>query len=199
MNNLHYVIALDTIRALPVPSGRPLIIAISGFGGSGKTTLANTLKSLLPGRTELVCIDSFSNHKWHRNDDWDNFDRTRFAKQILIPAHANKFPLIYTEEPWPGRPISPAIKMAKPNYLIAEGCSIFHPDLLEYYDYKIWMDCPLQEATQRGMWRDRHVYNDEHDHLWKTVWMPNEHDFFQKYRPDHAASLLITTTKEPTT
>lgn len=181
---------LTNIQLLPLPKDRPLIIAISGFGGSGKTTLASKLKTDLVD-TEMACIDSFSNHEWRRNADWDNFDRERFVREILKPAHANNFPLAYAHVPWPGHVADPAVTVHQAKYLIVEGCSIFHPDLLQYYDYKIWVDCPLEEATRRGMWRDRHIHKNEQDYYWQNIWMPNERDFYEKYRPDQVADIAI--------
>jgi predicted kinase/dephospho-CoA kinase len=185
---------VQTIRSLPMPPSRPLIIAVSGFGGGGKTTLASFLKTELR-HAAVICIDSFSNHEWHRGPDWDNFDRNRFTKEILLPAHQNKFPLNYVHEPWPGHKADPAISVPRYKYLIVEGCSIFHPNLLEYFDYKIWTDCPLEEATRRAMWRDRYVHKNEQDYYWKNIWMPNDRDFFSKYHPDRSADIILKTNK----
>lgn len=181
----------QAIRSLELPKNCPAIIAISGFGGSGKTTLAAWLKQQLKD-ARVVSIDSFSNHKWHRNADWDNFDRSRFAREVLKPARANKFPLRFVHEPWPGNP-EETITVPHTSYLIVEGCSIFHPDLLGYYDFKIWVGCPLEEATRRGMWRDRHIHKDEQDYYWQNIWMPNERDFYDKYHPDKTADMTLNT------
>jgi uridine kinase len=177
---------LRAVARLPPTATRPCIIAISGFGGAGKTTLASTLKEHLKD-AQTVSIDSFSTHEWRRNEDWDNFDRDRFIREVLEPARVNRFPLVFAHEPWPGHVAEPAARIPRAKFLIVEGCSILHPALLGYYDYKIWVDCDLQEATRRGMWRDRYVHNDEQDHYWQTIWMPNDRDFFNKYRPDNLA------------
>lgn len=181
---------LDSIQKLTQPEHRPLIIAISGFGGSGKSTLANKLKLLLKD-TETVTIDSFSIHEWRRSADWDNYDRDRFMQEILKPARTNRFPLVYADIPWPGYVENAAAQAPQSAYLIVEGCSIFHPDLIEFYDFKIWMNCQLEEATSRAIWRDRHIRKDEQDDLWLNIWMPNDRDFFYKYRPDKVADATI--------
>ena len=181
---------LTAIQKLTQPKDRPLIIAISGFGGAGKSTLAEKLHQELVG-SQIISIDSFSTHKWRRNADWDNFDRSRFAEAVLIPARENQFPLKYVHEPWPGNP-EETKTVPRVDCIIVEGCSIFHPDLIEYYDYKIWVDCSLEEATKRGMWRDRHVHKNEQDYYWQNIWMPNERDFFEKYQPDKVADISYT-------
>lgn len=167
----------------------PYIVAVSGFGGSGKTTLAQALHDKLSD-SAIVCIDSFSTHQWSRDSEWSNFDRQRFANEVLAPARNNSFPLSFSHIPWPGQEAGEPNVVQQVKFLIVEGCSIFHPSLLSYYDYKIWVDCDLNEATKRGMWRDRHVFKDEHDQLWLDVWMPNEQDFMDKYHPDTAADTL---------
>ena len=183
---------LQQIEHLGRPTDRPLVIAISGFGGSGKTTLAERLKERLHDAT-IVSIDSFSNHEWARNADWSNFDRQRFAEEVLKPARANDFPLLYRHEPWPGQVSDAAVAVTRANVLIVEGCSIFHPDLIKYYDFKIWLDCPLEEATKRGMWRDRYINKNQMDHYWQNIWMPNEKDFFEKYNPHLVADVIVST------
>ncbi len=183
--------ALQQINSLAHPTNRPLIIAVSGFGGAGKTTLANKLKIQLTD-AQVVCIDSFTiGQHWYRSADWANFDRSRFTQEILQPARGNQFPLVYSHGTWPGQTGSPTVRVPQAKYLIVKGCSIFHPDLLRYYDYKIWVDCPLSAATKRGMWRDKYVHKDPQDYYWQNIWMPNEKEFYDKYHPDKAANIIL--------
>ncbi|HSW36897.1 MAG TPA: hypothetical protein VLG37_00850 [Candidatus Saccharimonadales bacterium] len=181
---------VKAINKLPAKQDRPLIIAISGFGGSGKTMLAKWLEEQLED-SAVVCIDSFSNHEWRRSSEWDNFDRKRFEQEVLKPAQTNHFPLVFSHVPWPGHPAENPINISEVKYLIVEGCSVLHPGLLKYYDFKVWINCPLETATERAMWRDRFVHKDEHDHLWQNIWMPNDQDFFDKYQPSLKADFIF--------
>jgi uridine kinase len=47
------------------PPGNPVLIAIAGGSGSGKTWLARHLSRNLPGRVEIVCLDAFYRDRSH--------------------------------------------------------------------------------------------------------------------------------------
>jgi hypothetical protein len=66
---------------------KPILIAIEGFGGSGKTTFANQLKEAL-GSTYVVNIDDFIVKEKITEPSWDKggFDRKRLEEQVLLPA-----------------------------------------------------------------------------------------------------------------
>lgn len=176
---------INKIKKLRNAKGGLIIIAISGFGGSGKSTLAENLKGEL-GNAELISIDVFITSRLDkRSADWEGFDRDRFRLQVLEPAKAGE-EISYQEYDWPQNKIVGWKTVPGSKYLIVEGCSLLHPNLLPYYDFTIWIDYPLEAATERGMARDR-SWGADHDKLWHQVWMPNEQDFFNKYRPDNAA------------
>ena len=163
------------------------LIAISGFGGSGKSTLAQELKKKL-NNAEIISIDDFIvNRLQKRSADWEGFDRERFRLQVLEPAkHGNE--IKYDEYNWKENKII-GVKTLPilPKYLILEGCSILHPDLTKYYDFSIWIEYPLDLATERGLKRDRE-WGLNHEDWWLNLWKPNEQDFFNKYRPDKLAN-----------
>jgi uridine kinase len=179
---------LSSLRTISQPHGRPLIIAISGFGGSGKSTLANQLKEKL-GAAAAISIDAFvTDHLSERSADWNGFDFDRFQEEVLKPAHDGQ-PITYGVYDWKKNSISHTETVEQAKFLILEGCGIIQPRLLEYYDFSIWIDMPLDEATQRGIERDRSqgAFWDEN---WHTIWMPNDRDFFEKYHPDTLADFI---------
>lgn len=187
---------LKLIQELELPLGRPALVAISGFGGSGKTTLARQIKDNIQN-AEVVTIDDFVSEKLcERSEDWAGFDRERFRRQVLEPAR-NRESIRYGVYDFGQKQMIEWRSVLSSKYLLLEGCSILHPDLMPYYNLSIWIDCPLAVATERGIQRDRALrdqaqgaHNDEsyYEQLWRTVWMPNEQDFFTKYQPArHAA------------
>lgn len=172
------------------PLNLPFIIAISGFGGSGKSTLSQELQNEL-GDAEIISIDAFIVDRLQkRSTDWEGFDRERFRVQVLEPViHGEE--INYDEYNWKENKIIGKKTIGHlPKYLIVEGCSILHPDLLKYYDFSIWIDYPLDLATQRGLKRDQE-WGANHDDFWLNLWKPNEEDFFNKYHPDKMASYIL--------
>lgn len=180
---------VEKIKSLPAPTDRALIIAISGYGGSGKSTLAVELRRQL-GNAEVISSDDFIiNRCAERTADWSSYDRPRLRNQVLEPA-ARGQTIQYQVYDWGKNQLGKWRTVPTPTYLLIEGVSILHPDLRHFYDYAIWIDCPLDVAAERGIKRDHEEGND-HDDMWNSVWMPNERDYFDKYRPDLAADIII--------
>jgi uridine kinase len=72
-----------------------------------------------------------------------------------------------------------------------KGISALHPNLLEHYDFRVWVDCPLETARDRGSVRGYAKGNDQTE-VWTTRWLPNDRDCFQKYRPDRLADCVYS-------
>lgn len=184
---------VKAIRSLPEPKDRPIVIAISGFGGSGKSTLAAKLKEQL-GDTQVISGDDFilssTKHLADNTGEWTSYDHPRLIRQVLEPALQDK-DIRYQAYDWPNDRLVWRT-MEKSSRLIIEGVRVLHPDLRKYYDLSIWLDCPLEVATRRGMQRDRE-WGADHDDLWLNTWMPGGRMFFEKYRPDLATDITFNT------
>ena len=183
----------EEILKIEKPDNRQFVIGISGFGGSGKSTLAEKLKNVL-NDTQVVSMDAFGIDRLSmRSEDWSSFDRNRVVAQVLQPAQDGES-IIYDEYDWDQNKITGKLSVQPSRYLIVEGCSCLHPDLLPYYDFTVWIDCPLEVATERGMERDKKWgYNSEKE--WRNIWMPNERDFLEKYHPDKISDYTYIYTK----
>lgn len=163
------------------------VVGISGFGGAGKSTLAAAIAAQLPSTVVVPADDFLGPETLQRSDDWSGFDRAAIAALIEV-ARAGGAIRYQTRDQMTGA-LGDWRDLGHPDVLIVEGCGIFHPDLRSYFDFTVWVDVDLETATRRGERRDRETYGSDESWvaLWRTIWMPNERDFFERFRPvDHA-------------
>jgi uridine kinase len=162
---------------------QPFIIAISGFGGSGKSVLAKKLQASL-GNTEVIAIDDF----YGGPDGKETY--VNLLSQVLLPGRKGD-PIKYQEQDWATRQPAKWREIRNMSYLILDGNTLLRPDVSPYYDFKVWIDCPLEVATARGMKRDREEQGVDHDEMWLGEWAPTDKRFFELYHPDKAADFIL--------
>lgn len=177
---------LEPIRRLP---GSPVTIGISGYGGSGKTTLATVMAHSLAAA--VVSIDEFgTSGVFDRSDDWYGFDRERLLNQVLMPLSRGARELSYDRcDDWDSWE-TVLTHLLLERFLILEGVGLFHPAVVPYLDYRIWLDVPLTEATAQGLAR-AHSLGRNPDDVWHRVWEPNEIDFEHKFHPKEWAHRFV--------
>jgi uridine kinase len=166
----------------------PILIAIEGFGGSGKSTLANKLSELL-GKAFVISMDDFIIKENFTKNSWDNqvFDRDRLERQVLEPALKGKS-ISYQKVLWNTDDLSVPISVPNVKYLIIEGISSFHPTIAKYYDFKIWVDTPIEIAKLRGILRDGENDNEKY---W-DIWTDNDVAYQRKYHSDQVADFTVS-------
>ncbi|MDQ3159143.1 MAG: hypothetical protein M3P98_03360 [bacterium] len=166
---------------------KPTLIAIEGFGGSGKTTIAEKLKALLR-HAYVINIDDFIIKDKLTEKSWDKgaFNRGRLEQEVLIPASSCK-KVSYHKLIWATNTLSEPVSVPDVDYIIVEGISTYHPDIAKYYDYKIWIDIPIELARERGHARDGSNENAQH---W-DLWAENDLRYQQKYHPEQQADFII--------
>lgn len=177
---------LEPIRSLP---GSTVSIGVSGYGGSGKTTLARAIAGQLSA--PAVSIDEFATSAvFERSEDWQGFDRERLVGQVLAPLARGVHELSYEScDDWDSWETIPAHLLVK-RFLVLEGVGLFHPDVVPYLDYRIWIDVPLAEATARGIARE-HSLGRNPGGVWQRLWAPNEIDFERQFEPKESAHRLV--------
>jgi uridine kinase len=183
---------LDCVAALNDGAGRSLLIGISGFGGAGKSTLAADIARQLPG-SALIAGDDFIRTRpcTGRSSDWSCMDFDRLRGQVLEPVRSGDIARYQSYDWEKGRP-GPWVSLDGVKVVIVEGLGLFQDGLSEAFDLRVWIDVDLESATQMGMWRDEHVFDNPQVELWEQVWMPNDADFLAKHRPDLAADVLYS-------
>lgn len=182
----------DKVQGL-LATKRSVIVAVSGFGGSGKTTLAERLKGRFPDST-LLQLDNFLVNRgegegWEGGYDWARFEG------VLKDARAGK-DLHYQWYNWEKDETKDWIVQPLPSLVIVEGVRILQPDLKQYYDLTVWINRSLEESTEQGKARDRaNKPSDKYDieaHIrkWDEVWTPKEEKFIALFDPAKSADVL---------
>jgi len=165
------------------------VVAISGFGGAGKSTTSEKLSALL-GHATLIHTDDFIDSDengalegYHLN--WKELE----AQVIKVAKTADKL----TSRIYDWNSNQPVFEEVPTNkYIIIEGSLWLIQDKFRpYFDVTVWVNVPQDIANARGKKRDNEEYGVDHDELWDSVWGPREKDSFNKLRPDKNADILL--------
>ncbi len=166
---------------------RPAVVGVSGYGGAGKSTLSRALESAVPGAVRLRGDDFLDPRRSHqRSSDWDGVDRERM-REVIALFRAGE-PVRYRPVDWSTWELGEPVDLPAGSVLIVDSIGILHPDLLGHFDLTVWVDASHEDATRRGMARDRAAGSD-HDRLWVEVWEPNDRDFDALFSPRDVADL----------
>jgi uridine kinase len=166
---------------------RPILIGIDGYGGSGKTSVAAHLAATL-GNAFVVAVDDFIVKEKLTEPSWENgvFDRDRLERQVLAPAR-NGQPIRYQRLEWGTNTLSEPVVVPDIDYLIVEGITAYHPTIEHYYDFKIWIETPLELASQRGHARDG---SSENAAYW-GLWAKNDIAYQRHWHPERRADYVF--------
>jgi uridine kinase len=167
----------------------PAIIAISGYGGAGKSTVAAQLGDHL--RCPIIGVDAFfKDRDRFEGDGWECIDFARLAREVFQPFVSGARSIPYGHFDWGRNAIVPRTLTAD-DILIVEGVGLFRPALKPSFALTIWVDCEIDEATRRGIIRDRDVYHNPQDEKWRGVWRHHDVTYAARYRPREAADFVV--------
>lgn len=170
---------------------KPAVIAVSGFGGSGKSTFSEALGKTL--NVPIIGVDSFATSRLDSEQShWGSVDFNRLEKEVLIPYMEGRNPIQYGHYDWNIDGINETIDVPHSRLIIVEGIGLFRPELLKYFAYKIWVDTPLEIATARGKKRDRDVYRNPQDEKWDGSWKRNDLEYFETFKPKDGADFVVS-------
>lgn len=183
--------ALITTRLDPEPTA-PLVVALDGRCGSGKTTLASALRAQFPA-CSLLHTDDFYLPSSQRVENWQqipcaNMDLARLCREVLEPACAGQSCLYRGYSCREGSYL-PARQLLPQPLVILEGSYSHHPLLAQYESLRVFVTCSKAEQTYRLQAREGERYP-----AFAARWIPLEEGYFAQYGIEAAADFVVDTT-----
>jgi uridine kinase len=172
---------------LGVSSGR--VIAIDGFGGSGKSTFASACAQEL-GDAVVVCADDFYRPRAQQRlpppYPGGNYDLARLREQVLVPLAMGEDGR-YQRYDWEGDVLCEWVDVRAQAVVIVEGTYSTELGLRQYYHYRVSVDAPYGLRLRRGLARD----GEDARRRWVDEWMVFEEEYARQQRPrEHAHTVL---------
>lgn len=163
------------------PQGRPVVIAIDGRGGSGKTYLASRLQQLIPLST-VVHTDDVA---WHHSFfDWSDLMLDGVLKPVWQGDEVN-----YRPPGWVCKDRAGTIDVPTGlDLIVVEGTGASRRELQPWLDASIWIHSDPATAADRLVQRDG---NADAERLLRQEWDAEEDPFLRSYEPWNRANIVI--------
>lgn len=172
-------------RELPVK-----FIAVDGYGGSGKSSLATLLSEKLGA--EIIHTDDFAG--WDNPTDWWPL----VIKRVFEPIKQGVKTLSYPRSKWwADHHPEPVVDQPVMPIMILEGVTAMRSEFRPYISFGIFVDTPKDECLRRGFERDKGMdgkSDDEIMTMWQD-WQKAEDEYLARDNPKAFADLVVDGTK----
>lgn len=185
-NDIVYVVA----RAVQLQRNgkKPVVLAVDGMAGSGKTTLTNLLVQRLDAA--VIHMDDFFLPQGFRTPErlWEpggNVYYERFAEEVLpylrcgepfgyrvFDAHAHRY-------------TGTKLVEAKP-FIIVEGSYSQHPKFKDTYDLRVFCETSPETQLYRVSKRDPQKKD-----LFQAMWIPMENRYFEAFDIKENSDIIV--------
>src|SRR3989338_649644 len=196
----------DSIQS--IKRHRPLLVGIDGVDASGKTTLADSLADYLKSRKIVVIqasIDGFHNPKSIRYQKGrnspegyykDSFNNQAIINNLLAPLGDNgklQYKKAIFDFKTDSEVVLPVETANKDSILIMDGVFLFRPELVNYWDLKIFVEADFKITVSRASKRDGYYLGSEQEILdkYNQRYVPGQKLYFQEAQPQETADIII--------
>lgn len=174
--------AVDAIEELlekHKDSSEPILVAIDGMCGSGKTTLGEYLHQVFD--CNLFHVDDFFLRLEQRiperlQEVGGNVDYERFEETVLVPIR-KRHNVIYQPFSCMEWKLMDAYEIPYKNLNIVEGSYSMHPYFKNPYDLRIFMNISAKDQMENIIKRN----GPEKAKDFKEKWIPKEEAYFEKF------------------
>lgn len=171
---------------------RPLILAIDGMCGSGKTTLAEYLSSIFD--SAIIHMDNFFLPFERKTKErlWEpggNIDYERFT-EIALPALGKREPFSYMAYNCQTAAYDRKMEIPSCTLIIVEGSYSLHERFGHYYDLSLFLNVSSQEQLRR---LEARCQNEAKFTRFKTEWIPMENSYHEAQSVRERADMIIYT------
>ncbi|MFA5792624.1 MAG: cytidylate kinase family protein [Candidatus Gracilibacteria bacterium] len=193
---------------LKVKKNHPIRIGIDGVDASGKTTLANALADFFKTQNQDVIrasIDGFHNpksiryQKGHNSPEGyyqDSFNNQAIINNLLAPLGKNG-DLKYRKAIFDFRTdteVTSPVETARPtSILIMDGVFLFRPELIKYWDFKIFIEADFAITIKRAIKRDGYYLGSKQEIIdkYNERYIPGQKLYLKEANPKELANLVI--------
>jgi uridine kinase len=191
------------------PGGRALLVAIDGLGGSGKSTFTACLEGALrsTGLTAVTVVPADGFVMNQREEDWRplpsmpemrapyRIDVDRLRREVLEPLHRGSAAQFVYRDWWNAERAEVRIVPSQ-GIVLVEGAYTLHGCLRDFYDERIFLECPKALALERALARDIPPGEDSVGELtWKEIHAPAEAAYVREQNPRAAAHVVVDSSR----
>lgn len=197
---------VDAIDA--IPCSHPLRVAIDGSAAAGKTMLADELATSLRGRGRDVIrasIEGFLRpriERYRRGPESaqgcyeDSFDYDRLRVELLRPLGEPSSRLYRTEiyDRRTDQPVdSEQMEASADAILLFDGVFLLRPELVDAWDFRVFISVASEEIIRRARIRDAEVYGspDDAERWFRARYLPSQRHYRGTVRPAELADVVL--------
>lgn len=168
----------------------PLIIAIDGPCGGGKTTLATRLHQEFPDSV-MIHADDFFLQPHQRTPErlaepGGNMDRERLEQDVLQQLQSRRAFLYHRFDCQKNKMMS--LQFEPASLVIVEGSYSLHPAISRYYDLKVFLDTDAGTQLQRLAKRVPAAMLPR----FLKEWIPKEMAYFQHFNIKENSDIVLS-------
>jgi len=180
---------LNVIHEIVENSKSPIILALEGRCGSGKTTLSTILKEKFD--CNVIQMDDFFLPPNLRTAErlgkpGGNIHYERFLEELDVPLKKGE-PISYNAfQCWDNSYSKVDLQATK--LTIIEGVYSLHPKLHSIYDYKVFLKMSSEEQIRRLT-----IRNEEKLEKFISTWIPLEEKYYTSFHIEESCDLIFNT------